>query len=112
MRRFLFLTAAALFAQDPTFIVDSKLVVINVSVKDKSGKPITNLKKEDFQILEDGVPQTITVFDRQELSSSPLAPLSFAVRPGTIESVLRAAARRSRRETPAARDLSGFRTAG
>jgi VWFA-related protein len=85
MRRLLFLTAAALFAQDATFIVDSKLVVINVSVKDKSGKPIANLKKEDFQILEDGVPQTITVFDRQELSSEPLAPLSFAARPGTIE---------------------------
>ena len=53
MRRLLFLAAAALFAQDSTFVVDSKLVVVNVSVKDKSGKPITNLKKEDFQILED-----------------------------------------------------------
>ena len=85
MRRLLFLVAAALFAQDSTFVVDSKLVVANVSVKDKSGKPIMNLKKEDFQILEDGVPQTIAVFDRQELSSDPLTPLSFSTRPGTIE---------------------------
>jgi len=85
MRRLVFLAAAALFAQDARFIVDTKLVVVNVTVKDKSGKPITNLKKEDFQILEDGVPQTITVFDRQELSSEPLAPLSFTARPGTIE---------------------------
>jgi len=109
MRRLLFLTAAALFAQDATFIVDSKLVVINVSVKDKSGKPITNLKKEDFQILEDGVPQTITVFDRQEISSEPLAPLSFAARPGTIEE--RAPAQPPAGavvNTPAARDPKRF----
>ena len=85
MRRLVFIATAALFAQDARFIVDTKLVVVNVSVKDKSGKPITNLKKEDFQILEDGVPQTIAVFDRQELSAEPLAPLSFATRPGTIE---------------------------
>jgi VWFA-related protein len=85
MRRLLFLMAVALFAQDARFTVDTKLVVVNVSVKDKSGKPVTDLKKEDFQILEDGVPQTIAVFDRQELSAEPLAPLSFAARPGTIE---------------------------
>ena len=36
-------------------------------------------------MLEDGVPQKITVFDRQELSSEPLAPLSFAQRPTTLE---------------------------
>ena len=66
-----------LLAQDATFIVDTKLVVINVTVKDKAGRPITNLKKEDFQFLEDGVPQKITVFDRQDLSTEPLAPMSF-----------------------------------
>ena len=60
-------------------------MVINVTVKDKAGRPITDLKKEDFQLLEDGVPQKITVFDRQDLSSEPLAPMSFAQRPQTIE---------------------------
>src|SRR5437868_13973675 len=85
----LFLVAAASFtsmlAQDDTFTVDTKLVVVNVSVKDKTGKPITNLKKEDFQILEDGVAQKIAVFDLQELNGEPLAPMSFAQRPQTLE---------------------------
>ena len=76
-----FLIASLLLAQDATFIVDTKLVVINVTVKDKAGRPITDLKKEDFQLLEDGVPQKITVFDRQELSTEPLAPMSFSQRP-------------------------------
>ncbi len=86
MKRALFFVAASfLLAQDATFIVDTKLVVINVTVKDKAGRPISDLKKEDFQLLEDGVPQKITVFDRQDLSTEPLAPLSFSQRPQTIE---------------------------
>jgi VWFA-related protein len=86
MKRALFFMAASfLLAQDATFIVDTKLVVINVTVKDKAGRPISDLKKEDFQLLEDGVPQKITVFDRQDLSTEPLAPLSFSQRPQTIE---------------------------
>ncbi len=84
-RAFFFLAASLLLAQDATFIVDTKLVVINVTVKDKAGRPITGLKKEDFQVIEDGVPQNITVFDRQELSTEPLAPLSFTQRNQTIE---------------------------
>ena len=86
MKRALFFVAASfLLAQDATFIVDTKLVVINVTVKDKAGRPVSDLKKEDFQLLEDGVPQKITVFDRQDLSTEPLAPLSFSQRPQTIE---------------------------
>ncbi len=84
-RAVFFLVASLLLAQDATFIVDTKLVVINVTVKDKAGRPISDLKKEDFQLLEDGVPQKITVFDRQDLSTEPLAPMSFSQRPQTIE---------------------------
>jgi len=87
VRRVLFLSlaAAALSAQQTTFSVDTKLVVVNVTVKDKSGRLVTNLKAEDFQILEDGVPQKMSVFERQDLSTEPMAPLSFATRPGTEE---------------------------
>ena len=80
-----FWVASLLLAQDATFIVDTKLVVINVTVKDKAGRPISDLKQEDFQLLEDGVSQKITVFDRQDLSAEPLAPMSFSQRPQTIE---------------------------
>ena len=97
----IFFAAALLTAQDATFLVDSKLVVINVSVKDKAGRPITNLTKGDFQIFEDGVAQTLSVFDVQELNSDALAPMSFAQRPGTTEERLAAPVAPT---VPAARD--------
>ncbi len=46
-----------------TFTADANLVVEEVTVKDKSGKVITGLKKEDFTITEDLKPQTIKFFD-------------------------------------------------
>lgn len=70
------LVTPALVAQDATFKVDINLVVTNVSVMDRNGKPVLNLKREDFEILEDGVPQTISVFDEHRLSEEPLPPLS------------------------------------
>jgi VWFA-related protein len=66
------LFAFTLFAQDVTFKVESKLVVVNVSVKDKSGNAITDLKKEDFEVFEDGKPQSLGVFEVQKLASDVL----------------------------------------
>ena len=68
MRRLIFFLAASVLAQDVTFTVDSKLVVVNVMVRDKAGRVVTNLKKEDFRIFEDNVQQTIASFDLQELN--------------------------------------------
>jgi VWFA-related protein len=84
------LTAAAslaisLGAQDANFSVDTKLVVVNVTVRDKAGKLVTNLTANDFQIFEDNVAQKVAVFERQDLSTEPMAPLSFATRPQTLE---------------------------
>jgi VWFA-related protein len=64
-----------LTAQQPDVIqfeTSASLVVINVTVKDKAGKPIPTLKKEDFRVLEDGKPQTLTVFEFQSLSAEKL----------------------------------------
>src|SRR5439155_127000 len=69
MRRLILMTAVALLGQEPTFKVESKLVIVNVSARDRSGNPITNLKKEDFEVLEDGVRQAIGVFELQKLSN-------------------------------------------
>src|SRR5579862_3967813 len=82
MKSLLFLTALTLFAQQPvaqqpTFRSETKLVIVNLSAKDKSGRPITNLKKEDVEILEDGVRQDISIFEFQKLAGEPLAPVSF-----------------------------------
>jgi VWFA-related protein len=42
-----------------------EVVNVPVTVLDKRGLPVINLKKEDFQIFEDGVPQTIRYFSRE-----------------------------------------------
>ena len=66
------LTCLSLFAQDVNFKVESKLVIVNISVKDRSGKPITNLTKNDFIVMEDGVRQNISVFDLEKLDNDLL----------------------------------------
>jgi VWFA-related protein len=48
-------TAGFLLAQAPTIRVATNLVLTPVSVADSGGKPIPNLKSEDFEIEENGV---------------------------------------------------------
>jgi len=88
MKRGIFFFAALtlLAQQPPTFTSETKLVIVDLSVKDKSGRPITTLKKEDIELLEDGVRQDIRIFELQKLSGEPMIPLSFSTRePGTVE---------------------------
>ncbi len=53
------------------FTANSNLVIVDVVVKDKSGKPIEGLKQDDFTVLEDGKPQKVSVFEFQKLSTEP-----------------------------------------
>ncbi len=72
------LACAGLLAQDqqaPTFRTSTNLVIINVAVKDKSGKAIEDLKKNQFTLLEDGKPQQISVFELEHLNGATLPPL-------------------------------------
>jgi Ca-activated chloride channel family protein len=57
--------------QPETVKVSVKLVNVFATVVDERGAPVAGLKKEDFQILEDGEPQTVAVFDRE--SDLPLS---------------------------------------
>src|SRR5258705_13765211 len=43
--------------------VTSELVLVNVVVRDKKGGLVTDLKKDDFTLLEDGKRQAISTFD-------------------------------------------------
>ncbi len=52
--------------------VESELVLVNVVVRDKQGKPVTGLKAEDFTLLEEGKPQKISSFDFENLDMTPL----------------------------------------
>lgn len=54
-------------ADDEILRVDTNLVTVPVSVSDRDGRFILNLKKEDFQILENGKPQQIAYFAAAEV---------------------------------------------
>jgi len=47
--------------------VQVTLKLVQVYVTDKKGNPVTGLAKEDFSILDDGKPQTITEFEKHSL---------------------------------------------
>lgn len=44
---------------------------MDVVVSDKKGNPVTGLTTEDFQVYENGVPQTIASFDAVEIAAAP-----------------------------------------
>src|ERR1700691_2724561 len=68
------------------FETTAQLVVEDVSVVDKSGKPIEGLTAKDFTITEDGVPQTIKFCEPQKmLDTEPPAPVS-AIPPKPLDS--------------------------
>ena len=63
----------------PTFTARSSLVIVDVTVRDKAGKPIEGLKQSDFAVSEDGKPQKISVFEYQNLSSEPEPPATVSL---------------------------------
>src|SRR5260370_41920407 len=46
--------------------VDVNVVNVDVTVTDRSGKPIMDLTRDDFQIFEDGKPMNVTNFSLAE----------------------------------------------
>ena len=54
----------------PTFSTESDLVVLHVTVFDRRGNAVPQLTRDVFQVVEDGTPQTITVFSGE---NSPVA---------------------------------------
>ncbi len=77
----LFLIAALAFAQppaateEPVFRSDTRLVVQQVTVKDKSGKPIEGLTAKDFVVTENGIAQTVSFIEFQKLEEIQPAPV-------------------------------------
>jgi VWFA-related protein len=51
--------------------VQSDLVLVNVTVRDKSGKFVQGLKPENFTILEDNKPQKVISFDMENVDAAP-----------------------------------------
>ncbi len=67
-----------------TFTTNTTLVIIDVTVKDKAGKVVEDLKKGDFVLSEDGKTQQIAVFDFQKLDADAPPPPVPAVK-ATVE---------------------------
>jgi Ca-activated chloride channel homolog len=55
---------------DAVFSTDARLVPLNVTVTDKSGRLVTNLPQSAFQVFENGVRQTIRLFKREDVPVS------------------------------------------
>jgi VWFA-related protein len=70
--------------QQPTFKASVEYVEVDAIVTDSQGRFVRDLKKEDFQVLEDGKPQTIATFsivdlpveryDRPLFAANPIEP--------------------------------------
>jgi VWFA-related protein len=57
----------SMWAQEPspTMAVDVKVVTLPVTVRDKHGKIVKDLTKDDFTLQQDGHPQTIRYFSQE-----------------------------------------------
>jgi VWFA-related protein len=53
-------SAAASLAQEAAETIEVRVVNVDVVVRDRAGKPVTGLTKNDFQIFENGQPREIT----------------------------------------------------
>src|SRR5579863_8759853 len=63
--------AASDAKKDLVISTTTQLVVEDVLIKGKDGKPVLGLKPSDFTITEDGKPQKISVFEFQTLEEGP-----------------------------------------
>jgi len=89
----LVLPARPLFAQaapeestPPQLTIYSRTVVEDVVVMDKGGKAVPGLRKEDFQVLENGKSQAITFFETN-FGAAEAAPPSLIPTPDTFTNI-------------------------
>ena len=75
----------------PTLKINARTVLVDVVVTDKAGHAVPNLTKDDFQVTEDGKPQSVTFFEPNfapkstgEAGAAPLPPGTFTNVPAVI----------------------------
>jgi Ca-activated chloride channel family protein len=73
----LLLLSAGANAQDASKTTESSpqssIVLLNVRVTDGAGHAVRDMRQQDIQVIEDGVPQTISFFSKEEV------PLSYGL---------------------------------
>lgn len=66
-----------------TLKTKARLVLVDVVVTNDKGEPVTGLQKKDFEVFEDGQPQTLSVFEEHrgapitQIQMPPLPPHVF-----------------------------------
>jgi hypothetical protein len=95
------LAASQLYAQTPpgsgasnppqtspyTIKVETRVVLVDVVVTDRKGESMPNLRREDFQVAEDGKPQNISAFEEHKYHAS--APLDLPDLPANVYTNMR-----------------------
>jgi VWFA-related protein len=64
----------------PTFRAGVEAVEVSVYVTDRDGNPVADLTADDFELLEDGVPQDVTSFALVDIPVEPFERPLFATR--------------------------------
>jgi VWFA-related protein len=75
------LAVCGIAAAQPTFRSGVELVTIDVVATDRSGRPVHNLKAEDFELSEDGKTQPIRTF---QFIDASVAPVDAVLPPGIV----------------------------
>lgn len=75
-------SAFAQIEDDEPIRVESSLVVINATITDLKGKPVSGLKQNQFQIFEDGKEQRIEFFEAEK---TPFAAVILLDSSGSME---------------------------
>jgi VWFA-related protein len=70
------------------FKANAQIVVLDVVVTGRNGRPVPGLRKEDFLVSEDGHPQTITYFE-EETGAQPLQANLPALPPNVFSNIPR-----------------------
>ena len=65
---------------DATFKAETNVVNVDVQVLDNHGNPIPNIPRNNFRILEDNVPQTLTQFSVGEAPMTIAMVIEFSAR--------------------------------
>ena len=69
----------SLAAQQPTFRSGSRVVPSYVTVTDGNNRLVTDLTRDDFEVLDNGRPQEITIFDNEVRPFSVVVMLDTSV---------------------------------
>jgi Ca-activated chloride channel family protein len=67
--------------QEPTFRSTLRTVPVYVTATDAGGRLITDLERDDFEVLDNGTPQPITVFSRE---TQPISIVLMLDRSGSM----------------------------